>query len=269
MNLVLNAAEAYGTDTGTVIVRTRYAAISQDYLRRHFASYELPPGHYVCLEVADTGVGMDDETQRRIFDPFFTTKFLGRGLGLSAVLGIVRAHHGGLRLTSAPGAGTTFTVLLPASSIPAATTEIVPSGEALHGSGMVLVIEDEIAIRRMVKIGLEAYGYTVTLAENGKEGLEQLARTAGQVDLVVLDIAMPVMGGEEAMREIQRLYPGLPVVIMTGLGDMDAMNQLREHGISGFMEKPFKPEHLAREVKRVLAPGIHSLNRRAARSSSK
>lgn len=148
------------------------------------------------------------------------------------------------------------------------TTEIVPSAEALHGSGMVLVIEDEIAIRRVIKIGLEAYGYTVTLAENGKEGLEQLERRAGQVDLVVLDIAMPVMGGEEVMREIQRLYPGLPVVIMTGLGDMDAMNQLREHGISGFMEKPFTPEHLAREVKRVLAPGAHSLNRRAARSSS-
>ena len=269
MNLVLNAADAYGSETGTVIVRARYEAVAEDYLRRHFASYELTPGHYACLEVADTGMGMDDETQRRIFDPFFTTKFLGRGLGLSAVLGIVRAHHGGLRLTSAPGAGTTFTVLLPASSIPAATTEIVPPAEGLHGSGRVLVIEDEIAIRRMVKIGLEAYGYTVTLAENGREGLEQLERKGGQVDLVVLDIAMPVMGGEEVMREIQRLYPGLPVVIMTGLGDMDAMNQLREHGIRGFMEKPFTPEHLAREVKRVLAPGAHSLNRRAASSSSK
>jgi two-component system, cell cycle sensor histidine kinase and response regulator CckA len=269
MNLVLNAAEAYGSETGTVVVRARCEDVTADYLRRHFATYELSPGRYVCLEVEDTGMGMDDETQRRIFDPFFTTKFLGRGLGLSAVLGIVRAHHGGLRLTSAPGAGTTFTVLLPASSIPAATTEIVPSAEGLHGSGRVLVIEDEIAIRRIVKIGLEAYGYSVTLAENGKEGLEQLERTGGQVDLVVLDIAMPVMGGEEVMREIQRLYPGLPVVIMTGLGDMDTMNQMREHGISRFMEKPFTPEHLAREVKRVLAPGGPQLNRRAARSSSK
>lgn len=263
MNLVLNAAEAYGTETGTVVVRTRFEDVGADYLRRHFASYELPPARYVYLEVADAGMGMDDETQRRIFDPFFTTKFLGRGLGLSAVLGIVRAHHGGLRLTSAPGAGTTFTVLLPPAGTPAPATESGPAAETLRGSGVVLVVEDEDGVRVVAKVSLEAYGYTVTLAENGKEALEQLERSAGRVDLVLLDIAMPVMDGEETMREIQRLHPDLAVVVMTGLGDIVAMNQLRQLGISGFLEKPFTPEHLASEVKRVMAIGSRGLDRRA------
>jgi two-component system cell cycle sensor histidine kinase/response regulator CckA len=262
MNLVLNAADAYGTETGTVVVRSRCKDVTADYLRRHFASYELPPGRYVCLEVEDTGVGMDDETQRRIFDPFFTTKFLGRGLGLSAVLGIVRAHHGGLQLTSAPGKGTTFTVLLPASAAPAPAVESASPAETLGGNGVVLVVEDEGAVRRVAKVGLEAYGYTVTLAENGREGLEQLERLAGRVDLVLLDLAMPVMDGEETMGEIQRLYPDVPVVIITGLGDFDALNQLRGLGISGFLEKPFNPDQLAKEVRRAMATGARGLDRR-------
>ena len=254
MNLVLNAADAYQTGTGTVVIRTRRCEdLQADYLRRHFASYELLPGRYVCLEVVDTGMGMDDETQQRIFDPFFTTKFLGRGLGLSAVLGIVRAHHGGLRLTSAVGKGTTFTVLFPPSAMPVRAAESRPAAEALRGSGVVLVVEDEGAVRKVAQLSLERYGYTVILAENGKEALERLERFAESVDLVLLDIAMPVMGGDETMREIQRRYPGLPVVVMTGLGDFDGIDQLRGLGINGFLEKPFTPEYVAREVKRVLA----------------
>ncbi|MBA3659654.1 MAG: response regulator, partial [Gemmatimonadales bacterium] len=212
------------------------------------ASYDLRAGPYVCLEVEDHGVGMDEETQRRIFDPFFTTKSLGRGLGLSAVIGIVRSHGGGLYLTSAPGRGTTFTVLFPPAAEPVALGANVPA-EVLGGDGLVLVVDDEPQVRVVAKRSLESAGYTVIEADNGRSALDQLERVRGHVDLVVMDVAMPVMSGGEAIQEMYRRYPDLPVVLMTGLGDPDMISDLTGRGATEYLGKPFTPDGLRRAVK--------------------
>lgn len=251
MNLVINAAQAYESDSGRVVVRTGRREMTAEQLRRHYASYDLRAGPYVCLEVEDHGVGMDEETQRRIFDPFFTTKSLGRGLGLSAVLGIVRSHGGGLYLTSAPGRGTTFTVLLPPATEPVALDEARAPAEVVRGDGLVLVVDDEPQVRAVAKRSLESAGYTVIEADNGRSALDQLERVRGHVDLVVMDLTMPVMSGGEAIQEMDRRYPGLPVVLMTGLGDPDMISDLTGRGETEYVGKPFTPDGLRRAVKQA------------------
>jgi two-component system cell cycle sensor histidine kinase/response regulator CckA len=248
MNLVLNAVESYGDETGTVVVRVHEEHMSRDRLRQHFATYELPAGEYLCLEVSDKGMGMDPETQRRLFDPFFTTKFMGRGLGLAAVLGIVRGHQGGLRVASALGEGSTFTVLFPltdsvGSESAAATLEVSQP----RGSGRVLVVDDEEVTRSVTKGMLEAYGYTVEVAANGREALERVRDGSG-IDLVLTDIAMPIMDGAEAFRDLRRLRPNLAILVMTGLGELEAANRFKGTNVKAIIHKPFTPEELAQKV---------------------
>src|SRR5207248_499937 len=173
MNLVINGAEAIGeAQNGTVFVTTAAQEIDEAYLRQNFAGEPIRLGTYVSLEVQDTGCGMTEETKKRIFDPFFTTKFTGRGLGLAAVLGIVRGHQGTIRIYSIPGKGSTFKILLPAAAGAPQLAKGTEIQRELRGSGTILVIDDEEVVRATAKTALERYGYTVLLAEDGQTGVD-------------------------------------------------------------------------------------------------
>jgi two-component system, cell cycle sensor histidine kinase and response regulator CckA len=250
LNLVLNAAEAIGGAEGRVEIRMRVRELEEAELRSRYLGFPLPTGRpYTELVVRDTGQGMDAATLKQIFDPFFTTKFLGRGLGLAAALGIVRSHGGGIAVDSAPGQGSTFTVLLPAEQeLTGPNTVAEAVAEAGRGDGLVLVVDDEAAIRSLVQRALENLGYTVLLAENGGQALQLLERSPDPISLVLLDLAMPVMDGSETAAAIQQRQPDLPIIVMSGLADQDAVRRLEKVRISGFVPKPFAHEQLAQAV---------------------
>jgi PAS domain S-box-containing protein len=252
MNLVINGAEAIGPEGGSVLVRTGIQEVDTNYITTMSTSGELlRPGRYISLEVHDTGVGMDDATLARIFDPFFTTKFAGRGLGLSAVLGIVRAHHGALKVYSKPGQGTTFKVLFPASAHEIVRQSRAPKRE-LSGSGTVLVVDDEEIVRVTAKHTLERYGYRTMLAGDGAGALEAYRSQPADISLVLLDLTMPVMNGEETLRHLQALNPGVKVLLSSGFNEVEAVQRFAGKGLAGFIQKPYTAAGLAEKVKEVL-----------------
>jgi PAS domain S-box-containing protein len=249
LNLVLNGAEAIGEDEGEVSVRVRVRNVSAAELAEKYVGFPLPSRPYTEIEVRDTGSGMDDETVQQIFDPFFTTKFLGRGLGLAAALGIVRGHGGGITVESTPGKGSTFTVLLPAEQ---ESPDVLTVNEAItasaRGEGLVLVVDDEVAIRSLVQYTLEDLGYTVISAENGAQALELFDRSANEIGLVLLDIVMPVLDGPDTAVAIHSRRPDLPLLVMSGIADDDALRRFGPVRIAGFVPKPFAPDQLAQAL---------------------
>jgi two-component system, cell cycle sensor histidine kinase and response regulator CckA len=233
-------------------------------LRQAFPGYDLHPGHYVRLTVTDTGHGMDPATQAQIFDPFFTTKFTGRGLGLAAALGIVRGHHGAIAVESAPGGGTTFTVVLPALvTRPAGRAGDAPAAGAPAGvaagagadrsRGTILVVDDEPLVREIAEALLVDFGYTVLAAGDGREAVELFRREAERVALILLDLTMPVLGGEEAIRLLHEIRPGVPVIVTSGYGETATLERFSGTAVRGFLPKPFNAEQLERAVGEALA----------------
>ncbi len=257
MNLVINGAEAIGADCeGSVHVTTALREVSRQDIEQAVAAGEISPGAYVVLEVRDTGSGMDEATLSKIFDPFFTTKFTGRGLGLAAVLGIVRGHKGALKVSSSPGYGSTFQVLLPASAAPPRRRERnKPSGRGLAGAGTVLVVDDEEIVRRTAQSTLEAFGYKVIAAENGLDAVELFDRRREEISAVLLDMTMPVMGGEEALGHLQQIDAKVKVILSSGFNEVEAVQRFAGKGLAGFLQKPYSAEDLARKVKEVMAGG--------------
>jgi CheY-like chemotaxis protein len=252
MNLVINGAEAIGEDGGTVTVSTRLREIDRDYVKDNLAGDNIPPGSYLVLEVHDTGSGMDAATQARIFDPFFTTKFTGRGLGLAAVLGIVRGHQGALTVYSEPGNGTTFKVFLPiAGASVEAAVEPSPVTD-LRGEGTILVVDDEEVILRTVRAALERYGYTVVSAGGGEEAAQILQQMGGGIKLILLDMTMPVISGEQTLHLLRAIRPDVPVIATSGYNEVEALRRFGV-GISGFIQKPFTPRKLAEKIHSVLS----------------
>ncbi len=252
MNLIINAAEAVPSDRkGAVTVKTSRKRIDDSYIAQIIAGDELTPGEYVSLEVEDNGSGMDDATRARIFDPFFTTKVKGRGLGLSAVLGIVRAHHGAIRLYSSLGKGTVFRVLLPPTTESAVTEDAAPD-EQIAGSGTILVVDDDETTRNVACAVLRRYGYDVLTAEDGRQAVDILLAGAS-VDAALLDLNMPVMSGGEALPRLTSIRPGLKVVVCTGYGDVETAEIYAGGSVAGFIQKPYTAVALARQMRSALA----------------
>jgi CheY-like chemotaxis protein len=254
MNLVINGAEAIGEGPGVVKVTTGI-----QYLDEHARGIAtLPgevtkPGRYVSLEVRDNGCGMDEATLGKIFDPFFTTKFTGRGLGLSATLGIARGHQGLIQVDSRPGEGCAFRVLIPAAeeSVPAAPAP-EPATEDLTGSGVVLVVDDEEVVRRAAAVALEHCGYAVITAVEGKAATDLFRRFSTQIVLVVLDLSMPVMNGEECLQRMKGIQPDGPVILSSGFSEADTVERFHVRGFAGFLQKPYTARRLAALAHAVL-----------------
>lgn len=255
MNLVINGAEAIPEGKpGAVVITTRVQDVDDAYIQTTVPGNEIRPGRYVILEVHDTGAGIPPEVVSRIFDPFFSTKFAGRGLGLAAVRGIVRGHGGAMKVCSAPGQGTTFKLLFPASPKEDQKRIEKPSKQAApQGSGTVLVIDDEEIVRRTAQATLERFGYQVLVAGDGRQGLEAFRRVADRVDAVVLDMTMPVMSGEETFRELRLIRPDIKVILSSGYNEAEAIRHFNGKGLAGFIQKPYTSARLAEAVRSVLA----------------
>jgi PAS domain S-box-containing protein len=253
MNLVINGAESIPQNqSGWLAVTTSVRWIDEESGRGGIGGAGIEPGLYVVLEVRDSGCGMDQETQSKIFDPFFTTKFSGRGLGLSAAMGIVRGHKGAIKVHSAPGEGTTFQVLLPASVRPATKPGAQAGRTDLRGTGTILVADDEALVRRTAKSALERQGYRVLLAENGREAMDVLRGAGAEVSLVLLDLTMPLLGGEAALRELRSVRPEVKILLSSGFNEAEAIQRFAGQRLSGFIQKPYTAAQLAEKIKTVL-----------------
>jgi PAS domain S-box-containing protein len=255
LNLVVNGAEAIGEERGRVTIATRTQAVDEAYLRTLLLDEHVKAGLYVVLEVSDTGSGMDEETQARIFDPFFTTKFVGRGLGLAAVQGIVRGHKGAMKVDSQAGEGTTLRVFLPASGEAAAAAHsprMAPAQDTMAEAETILVIDDEEIVRSTADSALRRLGYNVITAADGSRGVELLREQGQSIRLVLLDLSMPGVSGEETMREIRKIRPDVPVVLSSGYSEAYALRRFEDQQLAGFLQKPYTGRTLALRVREAI-----------------
>ncbi len=254
MNLVLNAAEAINHSDGVITVTTGRIQIDAELLSSTRIVADLSEGDGVYLEVSDNGCGMDSDTLARVFEPFFTTKFTGRGLGLAAVLGIVRSHHGALDVQSEIGRGTRFRLVLPAYDSPGAakagTVSPFPVERAQQGT--ILVIDDEESVRSVTRDALRRIGYEVVTAEDGRSALDLLQRPMPVFSAVLLDYTMPKLDGAETLRAIQQLRPELPVILMSGFPEAETEKRLEGLTVASFLPKPFNISLLRKCVEQTI-----------------
>lgn len=253
MNLITNAADAVEPGKGEVRVKTRALAADAELLSRCYHDGNVPEGLYVCLEVADNGCGMDDETQARIFDPFFTTKFTGRGLGMAAALGIIRGHHGAIHLESAAGKGTTIQVLFPPSvKAPRTFAKEAPALDSWRGDGTVLVVDDEEMVRQVAKAILESVGLKVLTADNGEHAIRVFREAGYDIDVVLMDMTMPHMNGEDAFARLREIDPEVRVVMASGYSQHGATSHVTSKNLAGFIQKPYRAVDLVAKLRGLL-----------------
>lgn len=253
MNLLTNASDALEGRAGEIAVRTSMVVVDEASRAGLAVDGGIAPGPAVCLEVSDTGCGMDAATLARIFDPFFSTKSQGRGLGLAALVGTVRAHAGGLRVTSAPGAGTTFQLLLPPDQPARAAAAAVQAAPAATAAGAVLVVDDESSVRDISRRVLSRAGFEVIEAADGASAVKRYAESNGRIKCVLLDMSMPGMGGPETFQAIRALDPTARVVITSGHCESDVHPLFPPAALAGFLQKPYDLASLVRVAKTVAA----------------
>lgn len=253
MNLIINASEAIGKEQGEIRVTLTETTINDGHSEKDYNGKVIPTGNYVCLEVTDNGCGMNEETKWRIFEPFYTTKFSGRGLGMSAVLGIINSHKGALQLHSKLGQGTTFKLYLPTQKIDSAQVRSAQqtTESEWRGHGTILLAEDEDQIRSIAKDFLEMFGFTVVEAANGKEALDLYLKSASKISLVLTDIGMPVMDGYALFHALKQLKPTLPIIISSGFGEADVTARIDPDKIAGLISKPYTSENLRDTLKSI------------------
>lgn len=275
LNLLINAAEAIENRPGTITARAGSIRVDQGAPRPLVPSLELKEGDYVFLEVQDNGTGMKPEILRRIFDPFFTTKFTGRGLGLAATIGILRAHNGGILVDSAPEKGSTFTMLLPAvnsrtvealngksadpphpdTDNPAPGAEGMDDGQSGDATGdrhSILIVDDEDTVRKVIGRVVASMNYDIYLAASGPEALRIFQANRDRIDLVLLDLTMPEMDGHETLVSLRRIEPKIAIVLMSGYSESKALTGFEGDRLSAFIHKPFTKTDLAGLIKKLL-----------------
>jgi two-component system, cell cycle sensor histidine kinase and response regulator CckA len=253
MNLIINAAESIGDRTGVITLRTGVMHGDQASLSGTFYDETLPEGPYVFLEVSDNGCGMSEETQKKLFDPFFTTKFTGRGLGLSAVLGIIRGHRGAIRVHSEVGKGTTFRVMYPAFDAPAKIKETTEVNVIdWRGSGTILLVDDDHAVLGLTRIMLEQMGFSVLTAIDGIEAVDIFRSQAERICLVLIDKIMPRLNGEQSFQEMRALRNDVRAILMSGYAEQSAIGQMDGKGFAGFIQKPFAIAELTTVIRTVI-----------------
>jgi len=248
MNLLVNASQAISG-----IGKIQVTVVTMQLQELDCFGKKLS-GNHIRLSVTDTGVGMDEEILGKIFDPFFTTKEVGKGtgLGLSTVFGIIQSHGGGICVSSEPGKGTTFEVFLPLAEGNLEKLPALPDLERATGSENILVVDDEEAITKLVRISLERFGYNVTLVSDGQQALEIFTENPERFNLVVTDQTMPNMTGETLAHELQNLRPDIPIILCTGHSEAISPESSRAIGISSFLYKPISAKELGRVVREVL-----------------
>ena len=262
MNLITNAAEAITGETGeagTVRITTGVEDCDQAFLNASLLEEKAGAGRYVILEVSDSGCGMGEETLKRLFDPFFTTKFTGRGLGMSAVLGIMKTHHGALYVESNQGSGTTFRVLFPAlkTQRPTPVQKViaaVPVPKAVSAapmSGVALVVDDEKSVLRICTKMVSLCGFTVITACDGLDAVEKFRAHADEIAFVLMDLTMPRMDGIAAMNKLFSIRPEAVVILASGFNEEELSDRVTGHPPSGFIRKPYNMAALETEIRRV------------------
>ena len=252
MNLVTNASEALGDREGVIAISTGLADLDAASIASIFPAQPLAPGPYVILEVSDTGQGMSPEVMARIFDPFFTTKPTGRGLGLSAMLGILRGHRAGLKIYSEPGRGSSFKAFFPAAGGCPAPREDADRPQEGALTGTVLLVDDEPAVLETIGPALEALGLRVIPARDGLEAVDHFRADPGAVDLVLMDLTMPRMDGREAFQAMRRIHADVRVILSSGYNEQESIQPFVGKGLAGFLQKPYTFETLRKAVQKAL-----------------
>ncbi len=261
MNLFINAIEALPDGAGSITISTTTRQMAEHsmnsplVMKNQIGSGAVKPGQYVVIEVADTGTGMDQATMHRIFDPFFTTKSKGHGLGLSATLGIMRMHHGALQVQSQSGAGTTFTILLPAlTPVQTAPPEevVFAAPDLAVAQKTILIIDDETPVREVAADILGEHGYSVIVAANGQEGIELLREHHRTVGVVLLDLKMPGLNGEETYRALCQIQPDLKVIFTSGYSESAVATLVNGSDRLAFLPKPYTAPSLIKQISQML-----------------
>ncbi|MDD2365265.1 MAG: response regulator [Desulfuromonadaceae bacterium] len=249
MNLVINASDAIGDESGIINVKTGFMNCDQAYLSKIWLYDSLEAGDYIFFEISDSGCGMSHETMAKIFDPFFTTKFTGRGLGMAAVLGIVRGHRAAITLYSEPEKGSCFKVLLPATSSTSLHSDSITSmDKPTEGSGFILLVDDEEIILSLGREMLEELGYKVLTAKDGVEAVDIFTTSKEDILCVILDLTMPRLDGEQTYRELQRLDPNVQVIISSGFNEQEVSMKFVGKDLASFIQKPYKLAELSRKI---------------------
>ncbi len=251
MNLITNASDAIDSRKGVITVTGSIIETSDDVPSDGYLAEDMPRGQYICIKVADTGCGMDKETKERIFDPFYTTKATGRGLGMSAVLGIVRGHKGALVVRSRKGVGTTFEVYLPAARREShSTTFMAPEAlDTWKGSGLILLVDDEDELRLVAGKMLERLGFDVITAANGMAAIDIFKKRSAEIEAVVLDLTMPDMDGEETFHELKRHDKNVRVIIASGFSMQEIEERFENKGLLGALHKPYSMQTLRKTLR--------------------
>ena len=259
MNLITNASEALGEENGDIVVSTGVISANREYLAESRLDTQLPEGRYVFVEVSDTGCGMNDETLSKIFDPFFTTKFTGRGLGMSAALGIMRGHKGTIKIDSTEGVGTTIRLLFPCLNRQTETQtfhlpeQIDCSEPESRGHGIVLVVDDEEFVREMAETILCSVGYRVETAVDGRDCLDVYGRYRDDVVAILLDLTMPRMNGAEVLHELRSRDEHVPVLLSSGYDVQEARKRLNGEDFQGFLQKPYLRASLVDKINKIVS----------------
>ncbi|MFT5129177.1 MAG: PAS domain S-box-containing protein [Rhodothermales bacterium] len=254
VNLIGNSVDAIGDKPGVIHVRTGINRTDSRYMQTMDINCELSEGYYVYIEVADTGCGFDEEARGKLFAPFFTSKPNARGLGLAAVHGIVRSHNAAVRVQSEPGRGAAFKIFFPYTDSkpkPAAPREEPGVPENWRGKGTILIVDDDMAVRKVTGLMLTKRGYRILTANDGKAGVEMFEKHRDEIAMIILDLVMPKMNGEQALNEIQRIDPSASVVLCSGYNEHEApeINRLKQR--VSFLQKPFEMEELLAAVYRA------------------